>query len=100
MKKNGKLTVLTNITIITIIAVCVIFVLIAFKEDFKRGMKSFNSDFNGGLDRTITVYSNTGEVLEKYRGKCDIESNESKVLFDMDGKRVIIYNAIVIAEEN
>lgn len=100
MKKHEKLVVLTNITIIVIIAVCVIFVFMAFKEDFKRGIKSLNSDLNGGLNRTITVYSNTGEVLEKYSGKCDIESNESKVLFDMDGKRVIIYNAIVIAEEN
>lgn len=97
MKKHEKLWLLV---IFGVVIVCILFVGVAFKEDFKRGLKSLNSDFNGGLDRTITVYSDTGEVLEKYRGKCDIESNESKVLFDMDGKRVIIYNAIVIAEEN
>ena len=97
MKKHEKLGLLV---IFGVVIVCILFVFFAFKEDFKRGLKSLNSDFNGGLDRTITVYSDTGEVLEKYRGKCDIESNESKVLFDMDGKRVIIYNAIVIAEEN
>lgn len=97
MKKHEKLGLLV---VFVVVIVCILFVAVAFKEDFKRGLKSLNSDFNGGLDRTITVYSDTGEILEKYRGKCDIESNESKVLFDMDGKRVIIYNAIVIAEEN
>lgn len=97
MKKHEKLGLLV---VFGVVIVCILFVAIAFKENFKRGLKSLNSDFNGGLDRTITVYSDTGEVLKKYRGKCDIESNESKVLFDMDGKRVIIYNAIVIAEEN
>lgn len=97
MKMHEKLGLLV---VFGVVIVCILFVAVTFKEDFKRGLKSLNSDFNGGLDRTITVYSDTGEVLEKYRGKCDIESNESKVLFDMDGKRVIIYNAIVIAEEN
>lgn len=97
MKKHEKFGLLV---VFGVVIVCILFVVVAFKEDFKRGLKSLNSNFNGGLDRTITVYSDTGEVLEKYRGKCDIESNESKVLFDMDGKRVIIYNAIVIAEEN
>lgn len=97
MKKHEKFGLLV---VFGVVIVCILFVAVTFKEDFKRGLKSLNSDFNGGLDRTITVYSDTGEVLEKYRGKCDIESNESKVLFDMDGKRVIIYNAIVIAEEN
>lgn len=41
-----------------------------------------------------------GNLLKTYEGKCDIEENDSnKVLFDIDGKRVIIYNAVVIAEE-
>lgn len=97
MKKHEKFGLLV---VFGVIIVCILFVAIAFKENIKRGLKSLNSDFNGGLDRTITVYSDTGEVLEKYRGKCDIESNENMILFDMDDKRVIIYNAIVIAEEN
>lgn len=62
--------------------------------------KDWDSNYNGGLKRTISVYSYDGNLLKKYSGKCDIEENESnKVLFDINGKRVIIYNAVVIAEE-
>lgn len=66
-----------------------------------RFIKSTNSDFSGGLDRTVNVYDN-GEVIKTYSGKIDIQDTEygNKVLFDMNGKRVAIYNAIVIVEEN
>lgn len=55
---------------------------------------------NGGLDRTVTVYAYDGTVIKTYTGKIDISDNsDTEVLFDMDGKRVIITNAIVIVEE-
>ena len=71
-------------------------------ESCSRSMKSLNSDFNGGLNRKITVYSQSGEKLREYSGKFDIETSAygNKVLFDLNSKRVIIYNAIVISEEN
>lgn len=67
---------------------------------WRREVKSFSSNLGGGIDRTVTVYANTGEKIAEYSGKIDIESNENKVLFDLDGKRTIIYNAIVIAQED
>ena len=70
-----------------------------FTESCSRDFKSCSSDFNGGLERTVKVYSQTGELIAEYEGKFDIEENEGKVLFDIDGKRVIIYNALVITEE-
>ena len=54
---------------------------------------------DGGLNREITVYDHNGNIIKKYQGKCDIQTNENKVLFDLDDKRIIIYNATVIAEE-
>lgn len=69
-------------------------------ESAKRVGKDLSSDFGGGLDRTISVYTITGEKLAEYVGRADIDSENNWVEFDMDGKRVIIYNATVIAEEN
>lgn len=70
-----------------------------FSESCARSCKSCSSDLSGGLDRTVKVYSQTGELIAEYEGKFDIEESEGKVLFDIDGKRVIIYNALVITEE-
>ena len=69
-------------------------------SSFNRKIKDTTSDFGGGLNRTITIYDYNGNIIKTYEGKCDIEESENKVLFDINGKRTIIYNAIVIAEEN
>lgn len=64
-----------------------------------RGWKTLGSDLGGGLYRTVKVYDYNGNLLAEYEGKIDIEEAESKVFFDVNGKRIIIYNAIVITEE-
>lgn len=67
----------------------------------QRARKSLRSDIDGGLNRTITVYDYSGNVLRQYNGKFDVQQSESRVYFDdQNGKRVIIYNAIVVNEEN
>ena len=75
--------------------------IIAFnKASFQRDFKSFISEYRG-INRTITVYDYSGTEIKSWSGTFDVESNESKVLFDDEnGKRVIIYNGIVINEEN
>jgi|GEM_PF-325642 len=67
---------------------------------WQRSCKSCESEISGGLDRTVNVYSYDGTLIATYTGKIDVEENESKVLFDMDGKRYIYYNAIVEVIEN
>lgn len=62
---------------------------------FDRGIKDIKSDFKGGLNREINVYSYNGELIASYKGKIDLEVNESKVLFELKGKRYIYYNAVV-----
>lgn len=60
-----------------------------------------------GLDRVLTVYSQDGTKIKTYEGKFDIDSNSdinggasgSKIKFDLNGKRHIIYNALVINDE-
>ncbi len=71
-------------------------------ETFQRDVKTAVSEYTGGLKRTAKVYASDGSVIAQYEGKFDVQSSEygNKILFDVDGKRVIIYNAIVIVEEN
>lgn len=94
MKK--KITSL--VLVLAIITSC----LVGCTESVERGFKDLDSEYGGGLDRTITVYDQNGQAIKQYKGKVDIEDSEygNKVLFDMNGKRVIIYNAVVVAEEN
>ena len=57
-------------------------------------------DFGGGLHRTVTVYSNTGEKIKEWNGKFDVSENDNEVYFDLNDKRVIIHGGIVINEED
>ncbi len=86
---------------ITLTVLLIISTLSGCGESFQRSVKTFTSEYTGGLERKVEVYSSTGQLLKTYEGKLDIETNEygNKVLFDIGGKRTIIYNATVIVEE-
>lgn len=61
-----------------------------------RQLKSCSSDMNGGLERIVNVYSHDGDLIATYEGKIDIDNNENgSVMFDLDGKRYVYYNAII-----
>jgi hypothetical protein len=82
------------IAIITLLALmCTLFT--GCSESWKREMVDFKSEYGGGLDRTVTVYTADGKVIAEYKGKIDIESHESYVKFDFEGKRYIYYNCFV-----
>ena len=62
----------------------------------KREIVDFKSNFNGGLNRTINVYTANGDIIASYTGKIDIETNDGGyVKFDFNGKRYIYYNCFV-----
>lgn len=69
-------------------------------SSFSRNVKSAVSDYSGGLNRTVTLYDNTGEEIKSWHGKIDLESNDQEVFFDLNGKRVIIQGGIVVSEED
>lgn len=78
--------------------VCAIFCAFVFSgcASCERELKSCNSDINGGLQRTVNVYSLNGTLLATYEGKIDIDDNSNgSVMFDLNGKRYVYYNAIV-----
>lgn len=91
-----------KIVSISVIVIGLILLALHFNtESGKRAIKSINSDMKGGIERTVEVYDQQGNLIKKYTGKFDVETNEygNKVLFDLNGKRTIIYNATVIVQE-
>ena len=99
MDKNSKKAV--GFVAIPIIIILIITIVIN-KASVQRALKSINSEYSGGLDRTVTVYDYNGNEITTYTGKIDVEDTETggKVKFDLNGKRTIIYGGIVIVQEN
>ena len=53
-----------------------------------RAVTDMKSDVNGGMQRTITVYTADGKELATYKGKIDLSTNDGGyVKFDFNGKR-------------
>ena len=70
-------------------------------ESQQRGLKSFKSNWTGGLNRTVTVYDYNGQKIKSWSGQFDVkETNRNSVYFDTaEGKRVIVSGGIIINEE-
>ncbi|PTI48435.1 DUF5052 family protein [Staphylococcus succinus] len=62
--------------------------------------KDHESDTKG-LERTVTVYSKTGDVVKQYKGdNVRTKYNEGGALvINVDGKRVQVMNSDVVIEE-
>ncbi|MBQ7368393.1 MAG: hypothetical protein IJW60_01625 [Clostridia bacterium] len=83
---------------IKIAAVIAVFssILFAGCASCDREWKSCNSNVNGGLNRVVNVYTHNGELIATYEGLIDIDDNDNgSIMFDLDGKRYVYYNAIV-----
>lgn len=65
-----------------------------------RFTKSFDSDVNGGMNRTVTLYDYSGNEIKSWHGKIDLADTADEVWFDLDGKRVNLNGGIVVVEEN
>ena len=94
----------TYATIISIVIGIILIVLILFGLFWyykntaagQRELVDQRSNFNNGLERTITVYTATGDVIAQYHGQIDIEGNDGGyVIFDFEGKRYMYYNCFV-----
>ncbi len=68
-------------------------------ESGQRAFKTQQSNFEGGLNRTVTVYSYSGDEIRSWTGKFDVTENDQETYFDIDGRRVIIQGGIIINEE-
>ena len=96
--KDFDRAVATGMFFFVLIVLVLIFV---HKASVERQMKSFSSEYSGGLNRVVTVYDYNGDEITSYTGKIDIEETETpnKVKFDLDGKRTVVYGGIVVVQE-
>lgn len=94
MEKTKKIgLIVAGIVVAIIIAAVAIFFV---RSSTQRAIKDFQSEYTGGLNRTVNVYSYDGKKIATYDGKIDIaENNGSVVKFQLKGKRYIYYNALV-----
>lgn len=65
-------------------------------ESGKRAIKDLESETNGGIDRIVSVYDVSGEMIKSYEGKFDVEVGNSNgnpyiVFDDENNKRHIVY---------
>lgn len=71
---------------------------------FDRYIKDLDSNYGGGLHRTVRVYDMEGDLVAEYSGKFDIETDHTNYILwdDEQGKRHIIYFSTfnVIVDEN
>ena len=79
--------------IIAIFAMCLS--LTGCTASCQRNWKDVESNWGGGLNREVNIYSLDGTLIASHEGKIDIEDRENSILFDMEGKRYIYYNAII-----
>lgn len=94
---NIRKYVTAGLATVVVVALCGLYGC----ASFSREMKSINSDVNGGLERTVTLYDYNGKEIKSWHGKFDIESNDQEIFFDDEhGKRVIIQGGIVMSEED
>jgi len=61
----------------------------------RRAIAEQQAMLQNGIERVITIYTDDGTILKKYKGKIDIEYEDNCVKFDWDGKRYIYYNCCV-----
>lgn len=83
------------------ILVFLVTVLLNGCQVVNRGFKNFMSE-TVGLNRVVEVYDYNGNLLKTYEGRIDVRPDEvgnNRVLFEVNGKRVLVSNAIVIVEE-
>lgn len=63
--------------------------------------KNMQADIGAGLNRTVTVYTNTGVPIKTWTGKIDLADDEHVINMLINGnRRVIIQGGITIVEEN
>ena len=62
------------VSVLAIVTVCGL----AGCSSFSRSVKSMSSDIGGGLNRTVTLYDNTGNEIKSWNGKITLSPTTKK----------------------
>ena len=88
--------------ILLILVICISALCLTGCASWDSALKDFESETKGGLKRIVKVYSVDGQLLSEYEGRINIEYDDNRVIFQIDGdKRVAIYTktATVVVED-
>lgn len=101
MKRERKRTksIIIVVILFTLIIPIALFGL-RFTASSKREWKSFTSNLAGGLNRTVSLYDEHGNLIRTWEGLIDITDSTTEICFDLDGKRTVIHGGIVVVQEN
>lgn len=99
LKTNKHRIIAIVLLLILSLALC------SCSESCARSCKDMQSDYNGGLYRTVKVYDIEGDLVAEYTGKFDIETDhDTYILWDDEkGMRHIVYFStfnVIIDEVN
>lgn len=104
--KTGRvLSILAAFVVLATAVICGIYIWYrSNSESGRRAMRDQESNLNGGIERTVSVYDINGNLIKEYSGKFDIETDRaSYILFDDEnGERHMIYyttGTIIIDEQ-
>lgn len=95
MKNKFKIQKKHIVIVLAVVLVAAYLFIGANCSSCERYNKSCVSEYSDGLYRVVNIYDYQGDKIATYEGKIDIEENDTKVLFDLDGKRYIYYNCLV-----
>lgn len=87
-----------KLKVIILSLVIVVICLITGCASCERSCSDFKSEINNGLNRRVNVYTINGDLIASYEGKIDIETQDSYILFHLDGKRYMYYYTVAIVE--
>lgn len=91
-EKREKVIVIAILTIFTLSTGLTLSWYFSTTAAGKRAWKTQESNFNGGIQREVKVYSVDGKLIQEYKGKFDVEYDDDRILFDDEkGHRHIIY---------
>ena len=76
-----------------LVIICVVFVFLCI---------IMTPSFNEKAERTITIYSNNGNIIETYQGNYDVSYSSGNIvkIKDDSGKEIVISGAVVINKKN
>ena len=95
-KVKDSLAIQLILFIVGAALVCVLLFYLFAPMSFRRSIVDFKSEWTGGLNRTIRVYTVNGDLIAEYQGKIDLDANDGGyVKFDFEGKRYIYYNCFI-----
>lgn len=66
----------------------------------KRFTKGIESNWAGGLNRSVTLYDYNGKIIKMWAGKIDMSEATDETDFIINGRRVIIHGGIAVVEED